>query len=209
MAAEQVTNDGISTFWFSKDQAKEALKYLKTEISEPFGTLYDLTAIDERQRSHRPGQPDSDFTVVYHLLSYERNKDVRIKVGLTGEFPSLPSAVALWPSANWYEREVLDMFGISFDGHPDPRRILMPTTWQGHPLRKEHPARATEMGPFQLSNEKAELEEKALQFYPGDHGMKKHGDSSQFMFLNMGPQHPGTHGLLRLVLELDGDKGVV
>ena len=121
--------------------------------------LYDLTAIDERVRVNRRDQPDSDFTVVYHLLSYERNEDVRIKIALKGEFPSLKSVTDIWPSADWYEREVWDMFGITFEGHPHLRRILMPPTWEGHPLRKDHPARATEMEPFRLPDEKEEAEQ--------------------------------------------------
>ena len=104
--------------------------------------LFDLTAIDERQHFHRQDQRGSDFTVVYHLLSYERNADVRIKVAVTGSAPSLATVTDLWPAANWYECEVWDMFGITFEGHPHLRRILMPPTWNGHPLRKDHPARA-------------------------------------------------------------------
>jgi len=98
------------------------------------------------------------------------------------------------------------MFGIRFDGHPDLRRILLPPTWQGHPLRKEHPARATEMGPFELSAEKEIAEENALQFHPEDWGRKEHASGRDYLYLNLGPQHPGTHGPFRIVLELDGEE---
>jgi NADH-quinone oxidoreductase subunit C/D len=98
------------------------------------------------------------------------------------------------------------MFGIRFEGHPHLRRILMPTSWHGHPLRKEHPARATEMGPFELPEQKEESEQKALQFRPEEWGMKKRHEDTDFLFLNLGPQHPGTHGLLRVILELDGEE---
>ncbi len=115
--------------------------------------LYDLTAIDERRRAEKINQPESDFTIVYHLTSFERNEDIRIKVPLKGEYPSIQSITDIWPSADWYEREIYDMFGIIFNGHPNLRRILMPKSWKGHPLRKEHPARATEMGPFVLEEQ--------------------------------------------------------
>ena len=82
----------------------------------------------------------------------------------------------------------------------------MPSTWVGHPLRKEHPARATDMEPFSLPDKKEALEEKALQFRPSDWGLTKHSEDTDFMFLNLGPQHPGTHGLLRVVLQLDGEE---
>ncbi|HLF74219.1 MAG TPA: NADH-quinone oxidoreductase subunit C/D [Anaerolineales bacterium] len=203
--ASQPTRDGIPTVWVSPAHPLEVLGFLKTGISQPYAMLYDLTAIDERSRSYREGQPDSDFTVVYHLLSFERNEDVRIKIPLKGEFPSLRSISAVYRNANWYEREVWDMFGIKFEGHPHLERILMPRTWQGHPLRKEHPARATEMGPFELPDEKQEREEEALKFHPERWGLKRHDEHSEFMFLNLGPQHPGVHGVLRLVLQLDGE----
>ena len=202
----QSTLDGIPTLWVPKDKLHEILFYLKKGVRGPYRMLYDLFAMDERVRSRRQGQPESDFTVVYHLLSFERNEDVRVKVALKGERPSLPSSVDIWPSANWYEREAWDMFGITFEGHPHLTRILMPSTWRGHPLRKDHPARATEMGAFQLPEEKGEEEVRALQFRPEEWGMKRSGEDTDFMFLNLGPQHPGTHGLLRLILELDGEE---
>jgi NADH-quinone oxidoreductase subunit C/D len=205
LLASQATPDGISTFWIAKENVHDLLRYLKCEISRPFRMLYDLTAIDERPRKYREGQPESDFTVVYHLLSFDRNEYVRIKVPLKGEHPSLDSITDIWPAANWYEREVWDMFGISFQHHPHLARILMPKTWTGHPLRKDHPARATEMGPFRLPEEKEEAEQEALRFRPEEWGMKRVHEDTDFIFLNVGPQHPGTHGVLRIVLQLDGE----
>ncbi len=202
---EQATKDNIPTFWINKEKVVEVLNYLKNEIDDPYKMLYDLTAIDERAKASKNGSPQTDFTVVYHLLSFNRNSDIRIKVPLKGEFPSLPSINNLWSNANWYEREAYDMFGIKFDGHPFLKRLLMPSTWQGHPLRKEHPARATEMGPFQLPEEKEEKENQALLFRPEEWGMKRESEDSEFLFMNVGPQHPGTHGVLRLVLQLEGE----
>ena len=89
--ADQQTGDAVPTVWVTRDRITEVLTYLKTGTSSPYRMLFDLTAIDERVRSHRQGQPESDFTVLYHLLSYERNEDIRIKVALKGEHPSLPS----------------------------------------------------------------------------------------------------------------------
>ncbi|MEI6766323.1 MAG: NADH-quinone oxidoreductase subunit C/D [Bacteroidota bacterium] len=201
----QLTADGIPTIWTTADNLAPMLLFLKNKIRQPYKMLFDLTAIDERRRTKRDGQPASDFTIVYHLTSFERNTDIRIKVALLGEFPSIPSITAIWPSANWYEREVFDMFGITFEGHPRLTRILMPESWVGNPLRKEHHSRATETGPFVFDEMMREHEEKALKFVPEDYGMKRSSAESDFMFLNLGPQHPGTHGLLRLVLQLDGE----
>jgi NADH-quinone oxidoreductase subunit C/D len=204
--AEQETRDQIPTIWVSKEHVKPVLRHLRDDPQYKFGMLYDLTAIDERVRTHRDGQPLDDFTVVYQLLSFDRNEDVRIKVPLAGEHPSIGTSTDIWPNANWYEREVWDMFGIKFDGHPHLKRILMPDTWEGHPLRKDHPARATEMGPYQLPPDKQDREQEALQFHPETWGLKRHSEDSDFLFLNLGPQHPGTHGVLRIILQLDGEE---
>jgi NADH-quinone oxidoreductase subunit C/D len=202
----QSTRDGVPTFWVAKDRLFGLLRFLKEDVDRPYKMLYDLSAIDERMRQHRHGQPASDFTVVYHLLSLERNEYVRIKVALAEDRLSLPSITRIWPAANWYEREVWDMFGIAFDGHPYLKRILMPESWVGHPLRKEHPARATEIGPYQLSPKKELDEQEALRFRPEEWGMSRERDGEDFVFLNLGPQHPGTHGVLRIALQLDGEE---
>ena len=198
----QPTADGIATLWLTKEHVRKVLGFLKPE----FPLLFDLTATDERLRSHRPGLPDSDFTVIYHLLSFTRNQDIRLKVALSETALSLPSIFDLWPSANWYEREAWDMFGITFDGHPNLRRIIMPPTWLGHPLRKEHPARATEMEPFSLSEERQAFEQEALRFVPEEWGMQRQSEHSDFLFLNMGPNHPSVHGAFRIALQLDGEE---
>ncbi len=204
--SQQTTRDEIPTIWIEPQEITTVLRYLKEDASSPYPMLYDLTAIDERTREHRDGQPASDFTVVYHLLSFEANADVRLKVPLRGERPKVDTATGIWPAANWYEREVWDMFGVTFDGHPHLLRLLMPRTWEGHPLRKEHPARATEMGPFQLPDEKQDREQEALKFRPEEWGLARHSEETDFMFLNLGPQHPGTHGVLRIILQLDGEE---
>jgi NADH-quinone oxidoreductase subunit C/D len=206
IVAEQETRDEVPTLWVERDRLNEIVRYLKHDADKPYKLLYDLCGIDERVDMHRAGMPPSDFTVVYHLLSFERNADVRLKVALKGNMPSMPTITDVWESANWYEREAWDMYGIKFDGHPNLRRILMPTTWVGHPLRKDHPARATELPPYQLPDDKMDREQEALQFRPEDWGLKRRTGDSELMFLNLGPHHPGTHGLLRLILELDGEE---
>jgi NADH-quinone oxidoreductase subunit C/D len=204
--AAQSTRDGTPTFWADTGSFRDLLSFLKTAPGGAYAMLFDLTAIDERERRHREGQPDSDFTVVYHLLSFERNAELRVKVPLKGDAPSLPSVADLWPNADWYERETWDMFGVRFDGHSDLRRILMPPWWEGHPLRKEHPARATEMGPFHMDEKDARAMLDSMDFKPGGWRMPTSRGDSELLFINVGPQHPGTHGILRLVAALDGEE---
>lgn len=204
----QPTKDDIPTMWLEKGRLPDALRYLKTEIPKPYRMLFDLSATDERLRRHYEGLPLRSFTVFYQLFSFERNQWVRLKVPLDGEDLRMPTVTDLWPNAEWYERETWDMFGIRFEGHRDLRRLLMPAWWNGHPLRKEHPARATEMGPFQLAPKQQDGKQDALQFRPEDWGLKRTDAESDFdyMFINLGPAHTGTHGVLRLVTQLAGEE---
>ncbi len=187
----------ILTLETGPERVNEVLGYLKAEAHPRYGRLTDLTAIDESARRRRePGDPD--FTLVYQLLSYDTGDRVRIKVPVSGDRPAAPTITGLWPSANWYEREVYDMFGVGFDGHPDLRRILMPADWAGHPLRKDQPGRATEMAPFDTG--------EARRHQPPDAGWMadRHGDD--VFILNYGPHHYGTHGLIRFILALRGEE---
>lgn len=202
----QETRDAFPTLWIGREHIIGVLRFLKHEIEQPYAMLYDLTAIDEQARKFRDGQPDSTFTIVYQLLSFDRNDFLRLKVPTNADHPTVPSATPVWPAADWYEREVYDLFGVRFEGHPNLQRILMPRTWQGHPLQKRHPARATEMGKFQLPDEKQDAEQEALHFRPEEWGLDTMVEKEDLLFLNLGPQHPGTHGVLRLILQLDGEE---
>lgn len=97
-----------------------------------YNFLEDVTAVDWLPASPR-------FQVSYHLLSHQRKERIRLIALLDGETPHIDSIVPVWPSANFYEREIFDLFGIEFEGHPNLRRIMMPDDWTGHPLRKDYP----------------------------------------------------------------------
>ncbi len=189
----------MPTLVVSSGQAPELLRYLKQEAPQRFRRLEDITAVDESARARRP---DHDYTLVYHLLCHDNGDYLRVKVPLKGDAPSAPSITSLWPNANWYEREVHDMFGIGFTGHPDLRRILMPDSWKGHPLRKSHPFRATEMDPYTAATAATMLPREGGDFFKG----RPVGEEGETMILNLGPHHPGTHGVLRLVLKLEGEE---
>ncbi|WP_323042126.1 NADH-quinone oxidoreductase subunit C [Gemmobacter sp.] len=107
------------------------MDFLRTDPTCRFGTLVDITAIDWPERAKR-------FDVVWHLLSMHRNHRIRVRAAIE-EDQMIPSSVSVWPAANWFEREVFDMFGILFSGHPDLRRILTDYGFRGHPLRKDFP----------------------------------------------------------------------
>jgi NADH-quinone oxidoreductase subunit C len=112
-------------------------RYLKNE--EKFIRLSAVTAVD-----WLPSEPR--FEVVYHLHSIERNARIRVKCRLSGATPEIDSATTVWYAANWYEREVYDMFGIVFRNHPNLVRILNPTDWDGFPLRKDYPVHGYKYG---------------------------------------------------------------
>jgi NADH-quinone oxidoreductase subunit C len=105
-------------------------RFLKAELW--FVRLSAVTAVDRF-----PAEPR--FEIVYLPHSIERNERLRLKCRVGGERPEIDSVTSVWRSANWYEREVFDLFGVRFRNHPDLRRILMPETWSGHPLRKDYP----------------------------------------------------------------------
>jgi len=113
------------------------LTHCRDDVALAFDVLMDLTAVDYLRY---PGREDGPrYEVVYHLYSIAHNHRLRLKVRLDEDDATVPTAVALWPIANWLEREVWDMFGVRFDGHPDPRRLLMYEEFVGHPLRKDYP----------------------------------------------------------------------
>ncbi|MGA3211499.1 MAG: NADH-quinone oxidoreductase subunit C [Terriglobales bacterium] len=115
-----------------KDCLREGVALLRDDPELRFTFLSDITCVDWHPREPR-------FEVVYELLSMVRKERVRLKVELGGAEPQVDSLVSLWPGANYFEREVFDLFGIRFSGHPYLRRIMMPEDWEGHPLRKDYP----------------------------------------------------------------------
>lgn len=185
------------TFTLAAKQVPEVLQFLKTESTPRFRRLEDLTAIDETARHQRPN--GSELTLVYSLLSFEPPTRVRLKVTLDPTIGTVPSITRLWPSANWYEREAFDLFGIRFHGHPNLRRILLPHDWVGHPLLKSYPGRATDMPPYTRAD--------AVSHQPVDAGFFiAQPDGSSRLVMNIGPHHVSTHGLMRVVVALDGEE---
>ncbi|MBI3920539.1 MAG: NADH-quinone oxidoreductase subunit C [Armatimonadetes bacterium] len=131
---ETHTHRGDATAVVPRDAAHEIFRFLKEDEDLSFEMLTDLTAVDYLKMKKSPR-----FEVVYHLYSLTHNHRVRIKIPVTEAQPEVDSIVSFWSIANWYEREVWDMFGIRFRGHPDLRRILLYEEFKGHPLRKDYP----------------------------------------------------------------------
>jgi NADH-quinone oxidoreductase subunit C len=138
------------TVYVSRDDLPVVARALRDRPDLRFDLLVDLTAVDFLPREPR-------FEIVYMLVSIEQRARLRLKVRLEGADAHVASVSSVWPAANWLEREVWDLFGVVFDGHPDPRRLLMPEDWEGFPLRKDYPvqiklpARTTE--PLQVTEE--------------------------------------------------------
>jgi NADH-quinone oxidoreductase subunit C len=126
------TVDLHTTMVAARDQLPAIARVLRDHPDLRFTFLADITAVDVH-----PAEPR--FELIYILVSIAHRLRLRLKVRLAGEDARVPTLTSLWPAANWLEREVWDMFGIQFDGHPDPRRLLMPEDWDGFPLRKDYP----------------------------------------------------------------------
>lgn len=131
-AAEGRFADGIPTAWVPRERIVDVCRTLRDEPDLEFKLLAELMG------AHFPDRTEP-FEINYILHSFRHNRRIRLKVWAAAEDPAVPSVVSVWPGANWLEREVFDMFGVRFDGHPDLRRILMPEDWEGHPLRKDFP----------------------------------------------------------------------
>jgi len=173
----------------------EVLRHLKTRSAPRYARLEDLTALDETARRERP---DHDFTMVYTLRSLDDASLVRLKVPLPGENPCVESATSVWPSASWYEREAREMFGIDFTNHPNPRPLLLPSGWPGHPLRKSYQGRATQMPAFTSDDARGMEPVDAAELFAG---RPRTGE----YLLNFGPHHYATHGVFRYILDMRGE----
>ena len=126
---------GDETAVVKREALLDVIRFLKNDPETDFNVLMDLSAVDRLTL----GEPGPRFEVVYHLYSLSKNHRLRIKVPVDEKDPSVPTLTGIWPAADWYEREVWDMFGIRFPGHPHLKRILMYEEFAGHPLRKDYP----------------------------------------------------------------------
>ena len=120
------------SIYLERSFIREACALLRDDPDCPFNFLADVTCVD-----WFPSEPR--FEVIYHLLSIPKKERVRLKVRLGSGTPTLDSVTSVWPGANYFEREVYDLFGVRFTGHPYLRRLLMPEDWEGYPLRKDYP----------------------------------------------------------------------
>jgi NADH-quinone oxidoreductase subunit C len=130
--AEVIEFRGELTIVVPRPHLRHAAKLLASEPGLEFAYLSDVTGVDRF-----PNEPR--FELNYHIVSFTRKERLRIKVRVSSSDPVVESVTPVWAGANWHEREVFDLLGVRFEGHPDLRRILMPENWEGHPLRKDYP----------------------------------------------------------------------
>ena len=123
---------GEVTIVVPREQLQRAAEYLRAEPGLQFDFLSDISGVDRFPMEPR-------FEVNYHLLSLPLRQILRLRVWVSGKDPAVSTVIPVWPTANWHEREIFDLFGIRFEGHPDLHRILMPDDWEGYPLRKDYP----------------------------------------------------------------------
>jgi NADH-quinone oxidoreductase subunit C len=130
--AELLEFRGETTIVVPRELLRATADRCRTDAALKYNFLSDATCVDRY-----PAEPR--FELNYHLVSIPRKEKVRLRVWLAGSDPVVDSLVPVWPGANWLEREIFDLFGIRFNGHPDLRRILLPDDWEGHPLRRDYP----------------------------------------------------------------------
>lgn len=130
--AEVIEFRGETTIVVPGELLRDAAARCRDDAKLKFNLITDATCVDRY-----PVEPR--FELNYHLVSIPRRDKVRLRVWIGGQDPTVDSLVSVWPGANWLEREIFDLFGIRFNGHPDLRRILLPEDWEGHPLRRDYP----------------------------------------------------------------------
>lgn len=198
-------HNGQQVVYVKPERLVELAQFIKDDAQLHYEALVDVSSID---RSKLPLDGDeARFHIVHQLRSYTRKQHLTVVAPCVGNAtPTVPSLAPVFAGATWPEREVLDLMGITFTGHPDPRRILMPDFWPNHPLRKDVPVGGEEV-PFTLTWGDPEFESLGKQILPAESlpPTVPPGMNTENMIINMGPHHPSTHGVLRLVVELDGE----
>lgn len=143
-ALKEAFGDGVQDVRYFRDETtivvapadvKMVARYLRDTGGLLYNYLSDISAVDYYPEYNRPGR----FGVSYHLYSLLYNRRIRLKTYVEEDEPVVPTVTDIWPAAGWLEREIYDMMGIEFDGHPDMRRLLMPDDWHGHPHRRDYP----------------------------------------------------------------------
>jgi NADH-quinone oxidoreductase subunit C/D len=186
---EQETGQDLPTFVVDRQHIVEVLRALKEHPDLKFDLPLDLWGVDYPRRERR-------FDVMYQLYSLDKNERVRIKVPV-GDGETVPTSVGVFQGYDWYEREVFDMYGIRFAGHPDLRRILTHEMFQGHALRKDYdPAQRWLLTEKDVATLKPKIDPRYAT------------DDTDFdrVTLNLGPSHPAMHGTLRCAVTLDGER---
>nr|MBI3613747.1 NADH dehydrogenase (quinone) subunit D [Nitrospirota bacterium] len=209
LAAQEDKQRGDLSVRVAPPRLLEVARFLHDDPAAAFDHITDICSADY------PDDPER-FEVIYHFLSLPHGVRIRVKARVTEEHPVVPSVTSIWKGADFMEREVYDLMGITFSGHPDLRRILMPEDYdEGHPLRKDFPAegrgwrsrfdflpRLDEAPEAETGRDIPEAEKRVFRAEPGHSSSRR----TEELLLNMGPQHPATHGVLRVVLELDGER---
>ena len=197
-------HNGAQVVYVKPEKLLELAEFVRTEPQLHYEALTDVTAVD---RLELPIGEGERFQTVYQLRSYTRKQHLTVVCPLpNSEEPSVPSLANIYKGAEWPERETYDLMGVTFSGHPDLRRIMMPDHWPNHPLQKNVPVGGEEV-PFSMTWGDPEFATLGTQILPATSLPPKlpPGMSLENMVINMGPHHPSTHGVLRLVVELDGE----
>jgi NADH-quinone oxidoreductase subunit C/D len=196
--------DGDAVAVVEASHLLEVCRFLRDEPSLAYDLCLFVSAVDRLGLGLLPR-----FVAVYQLYSLRHNRRLRLAAPLVGEPPAVDSVTAVWPAADWHERETYDLFGIHFRGHPELRRIMLPDDWVGHPLRKDYPlgGEPVQFTVNQSHPALAHLGEQVLPAPPAESYVPPwFSGRDDTTIINMGPQHPATHGVLRVVVELEGER---